>query len=60
MYESKSKARMILHAGQLEDVPTGTQRGYDVPKTPYILHMLKGTFSLDVRVINLTMPYEIE
>ena len=41
---------MILHAGQLEDVPTGTQRGYDVPKTPYILHMFKGTFSPDVRV----------
>ena len=57
MYESRSKARMRLHAGQPEDVPAGTQRGCDVPKTrllavvnPHILRMFKGTFSLDIRV----------
>ena len=33
MYELRSKARMRLHAGQLEDVPAGTQRGCDIPKT---------------------------
>ena len=51
MYKSRSKVRMRLHAGQLEDVPAGTQRGCDVPKTsfavgvnPYILRMFKGTF----------------
>ena len=60
MYESRSKAWMRLHAGQLEDVPAGAQRGCNVPKTPYILRMFKGTFSLDARVINLAMPYEIE
>ena len=26
---------MRLHAGQLEDVPAGTQRGCDVPKTSF-------------------------
>ena len=26
---------MRLHAGQLEDVPGGTQRGCDVPKTSF-------------------------
>ena len=60
MYESRSKARVKLHAGQLEDVPAGTQHECDVPKTPYILRMFKGIFSLDARVMNLTMPYEIE
>ena len=35
MYESRSKARMRLHAGQLEDVPAGTQRGCDIPKTSF-------------------------
>ena len=33
MYESITKARMRLHAGQLEEVPAGTQSGCDVPKT---------------------------
>ena len=60
MYESRTKARMRLHAGQLEDVPAGTQRGGDVLKTPYVLRMFKGIFSLDARVINSIMPYEIE
>ena len=35
MYESRSKAQMRLHAGQLEDVPAGTQRGFDIPKTSF-------------------------
>ena len=60
MYESRSNAWMRLHAGQVEDVLEGTQCGCNVPKTPYILRMFKGTFSLDDRVINLTVSYEIE
>ena len=35
MYESRSKAPMRLHAGQLEDVTAGTQRGCDIPKTSF-------------------------
>ena len=50
---------MRLHAGQLEDVPAGTQCGCDIPKALYILRMFKSTFSLDAHVINLTMLYEI-
>ena len=33
MYESRAKAWMRLHAGQLEDVTAGTQRRCDVRKT---------------------------
>ena len=36
MYELTSKAQMRLHAGQLEDVLAGIQRGYDVPKMSFV------------------------
>ena len=56
-----------MYAGQLEDILAGTQRGCDAPNTsfarwvnPHILRMFKGTFSLDARVINLTIPYEMK
>ena len=35
MYESRTKARMRQHAGQLEDVPVGTQCGCDVLKMSF-------------------------
>ena len=35
MYESRTKARMRLHAGQLEDIPADTQCGCDVLKVTF-------------------------